>query len=228
MTYTYAMRSISILNILKKISFGGLGVFLLLTPLFTSASSCPNLYRNLSFGSRGQDVVSLQNFLIEEGDLAAWNNTGYFGVLTQAAVRQWQSQHAIVSSGTAAVWLTDGQAIVSTPEIGNVDTSWQPIKVADFNADGKSDILWKSTSGEHAIWLMNGGTAASTAGIGTLAASWSVAATGDFNDDTKADLLWHNTDGTIAIWLMNGTSVTQTANLNALDTGWMPLGVEEF
>jgi hypothetical protein len=29
-------------------------------------------------------------------------------------------------------------------------------RVADFNEDGKTDILWQHTSGAVAIWLMNG------------------------------------------------------------------------
>lgn len=86
-------------------------IALLLVPFFADlpavasaqagAATCPNLYRNLSFGSRGIDVVQLQNFLITQGDLAAGNNTGYFGRLTEAAVKSWQSRNGIVSSGTA-------------------------------------------------------------------------------------------------------------------------------
>src|SRR6185503_12956218 len=76
-------------------------------PLFAAAATCPNLTpstgsgqaRNLSFGSRGADVISLQNFLIAEGDLAAGNNSGYFGALTETAVKKWQARHGVVSSG---------------------------------------------------------------------------------------------------------------------------------
>ena len=56
-------------------------------PYETKMSSCPNLYRNLSFGSRGNNVVELQNFLIAQGDLAVGNNTGYFGRMTESAVK---------------------------------------------------------------------------------------------------------------------------------------------
>ncbi len=93
-----------------------LGITLLILPVFVFAAECPNLYpstgsthspqagsgqaRNLSFGSRGQDVVELQNFLIAQGDLAAGNNTGYFGKLTEAAVKSFQKRNDIVSSGT--------------------------------------------------------------------------------------------------------------------------------
>ncbi len=77
-----------------------LGIALLLLPVFASAATCPKLTRNLSFGSRGADVTALQNFLIAEGDLAVGNNTGYFGRLTEAAVKKWQSRNGVVSSGT--------------------------------------------------------------------------------------------------------------------------------
>ncbi len=66
----------------------------------TVATTCPNLSRNISYGSRGADVTQLQNFLIAQKDLAAGNNTGYFGKLTEAAVKSWQKRNGIVSMGT--------------------------------------------------------------------------------------------------------------------------------
>ena len=89
-------------SLLARISFTTLALLLAFAPVFASASACPNLYRNLSFGSRGQDVIALQTFLIAEGDLAAGNNTGYFGRMTEAAVKSWQAKNGVVSSGTAA------------------------------------------------------------------------------------------------------------------------------
>ena len=44
-----------------------------------TSTQCPNLTRTLSIGSRGTDVVQLQNFLISQNHLAAGNSTGYFG-----------------------------------------------------------------------------------------------------------------------------------------------------
>ena len=64
-------------------------------------SSCPQLARNLSFGSRGSDVIQWQQYLISQNLLAADSATGYFGKLTEAAVQKWQVSHGIVSSGTA-------------------------------------------------------------------------------------------------------------------------------
>ncbi len=57
------------------------------------------LGQNLALGSRGDDVLKLQKFLIGEGMLASDASTGYFGPLTENAVKRWQIQHGIVSQG---------------------------------------------------------------------------------------------------------------------------------
>ena len=75
---------------------------LLLFPISVSAAMCPNLPRSLSFSSRGTDVTQLQTFLIEKGDLAAGNNTGYFGRLTEAAVKKFQCREMQICSGSTS------------------------------------------------------------------------------------------------------------------------------
>ncbi|MBI5458087.1 peptidoglycan-binding protein [Candidatus Kaiserbacteria bacterium] len=77
-------------------------VFLCSIPFAAVAATCPNLSRNLSYGSKGADVTALQNFLISEGDLAAGNNSGYFGKMTATALKKWQARNGVVSTGTAA------------------------------------------------------------------------------------------------------------------------------
>lgn len=59
-----------------------------------------SLTRNLSFGAKGDDVINLQKFLIGKGYLAADSATGFFGMLTQAAVQKFQTAQGIVSSGS--------------------------------------------------------------------------------------------------------------------------------
>ena len=76
----------------------------LLLPLFASAQStfCPTLTKNLSYGSRGSDVVKLQQFLIAQKLLPFSSATGFYGKGTQSAVQQWQKKNGVVSSGTPA------------------------------------------------------------------------------------------------------------------------------
>lgn len=71
------------------------------TTFSTSPNSCPNLYRVLSRGSRGSDVISLQQFLIAQGLLSGDSATGFFGGMTESAVQRWQAQNSIVSYGDA-------------------------------------------------------------------------------------------------------------------------------
>ena len=59
----------------------------------TPTQSCVMLNSNLGFGSRGDQVSKLQQFL-------GVDPTGYFGPLTMAAVQKWQAANGIVSSGT--------------------------------------------------------------------------------------------------------------------------------
>lgn len=82
----------------RKIVFA-VAAFSVAIPFLASAASCPTLSRNLSFGARGQDVVELQNFLIEQNLLGAGNNTGYFGRLTKAAVIKFQIRRNLPSTG---------------------------------------------------------------------------------------------------------------------------------
>ena len=55
--------------------------------------------RNLAIGSRGGDVVALQQILITAGFLKIKVPTGYYGSLTFAAVKKYQATHGIAQVG---------------------------------------------------------------------------------------------------------------------------------
>lgn len=64
-------------------------------------ASCPILNRNLSRGSRGDDIRQLQQFLISQDLLAADSPTGFFGALTERAVQQFQCRKMNVCAGSS-------------------------------------------------------------------------------------------------------------------------------
>ncbi len=67
------------------------------------SGACTNLADNLSIGSRGTQVTSLQSFLVAQNypGSGMWMVTGYFGQATAAAVRNFQQNHGLAVSGMA-------------------------------------------------------------------------------------------------------------------------------
>ena len=62
------------------------------------------------------------------------------------------------AAGANVVWRMNGYSVVSTedflPAAG--DSNWRIVGPADWNADGRPDLLWQSSStNESAIWLLN-------------------------------------------------------------------------
>jgi spore germination protein YaaH len=78
------------------------GAILFLLLFFFAPVNIFAAVRSLSLGLSGNDVVALQNKLIGQGYLAAGNNSGYFGTLTQAAVKKFQCAQNIICSGSTA------------------------------------------------------------------------------------------------------------------------------
>ncbi|MEN9560937.1 MAG: hypothetical protein RIQ56_210 [Candidatus Parcubacteria bacterium] len=67
-----------------------------------SSAACPNIGRVLKKGSSGDDVRRLQQFLAQDPSVYPEGTaSGYFGSLTEAAVKRWQVKYNIVSAGTS-------------------------------------------------------------------------------------------------------------------------------
>ena len=86
----------------------------------SSTPGCVIPSRSLSRGSDGQDVRDLQERLIQGGYLATSSATGYFGTLTEDAVKQWQADHNVIATGTPA---TTGYGAVGPKTLGELERS---------------------------------------------------------------------------------------------------------
>jgi hypothetical protein len=103
---------------------------------------------------------------------------------------------------------------------------------ADFNGDGRSELLWRNaTTGQVYLMPMNGAAVQS----GTVIYSepntaWQIAGTGDFDGDGKADLLWWNSaTGQVYQMLMNGTAIKAASMIyQELNTAWQIVGNGDF
>ena len=127
------------------------------------------------------------------------------------------------SSGEIGEWLgqSNGPFANNGGAAANpVDNSWSVAGVADYNGDGRDDILWRHSSGEVGQWLgrpnggfINNGGAAANA----VDPSWSVVATADFNGDGRGDVLWRHSSGAFAEW--QGTATGALINAGPVMAG---------
>lgn len=135
-----------------------------------------------------------------------------------------------------AVWQMNGTQVATSGAVGTINAAagWHFGETADFNGDGKTDLLMlNETTHEVAVWQLNGPQLAASAVVGTVnaAAGWHFTDTGDFNGDGKSDLLMLNdTTHEAAVWLMNGTQLAGSGvigSINAAD-GWHFADVGDF
>ena len=98
----------------------------------------------------------------------------------------------------------------------------------DFNADGRSDILWRDTGGDATIWRMSGGTILGGSSQGNVTTNWSVVGSRDFNGDGFADILWRDTAGDVWMWLMDNAAPLQKSVIGNVSTIWSVVGTGDF
>jgi len=141
----------------------------------------------------------------------------------------WQHQ----GTGEVYRWRMDGTTITGGAYVRkNLDPIWQVVATADFDGDGKVDlVLQHQTSGAVYIWFLDGPTITSGAWVTTgVGGSWSVVAAADLNQDGHPDLLWRNLlTGDVYVWLMNGTTVTSGVSVRqGADLAWTLVGTGDF
>ncbi|MEO6924109.1 MAG: VCBS repeat-containing protein, partial [Bryocella sp.] len=136
-----------------------------------------------------------------------------------------------VSSGQRVLWLMGGPNnayVTQGLDLGSLDPAWHIAGTADFNGDGRPDILLENTlSGQRVLWLMGGPNNAYVAqglDLGLLPPVWHIVALADFNRDGSPDILLENTTtGQRVLWLMGGPNnayVMTGLDLGSLDPVW--------
>ncbi|HEY0663336.1 MAG TPA: VCBS repeat-containing protein, partial [Thiobacillaceae bacterium] len=138
---------------------------------------------------------------------------------------------------TGQTWMTtvtvSGGAFSQTGQYFYSSTvPYRMIAAADFNGDGRQDLLWrKDDTGQVYMMLMNGASITTEGQVYHEAnTNWKIVAAGDYDGNGKADILWRNdTTGQIYMMLMNGMSIASQALVYTEgNTAWKVLGPWEY
>ncbi|SFJ03106.1 FG-GAP-like repeat-containing protein [Caulobacter sp. UNC279MFTsu5.1] len=111
-----------------------------------------------------------------------------------------------------------------------IDPSWRLATAADFDGDGKDDLMWRREGGTFALWRSTGNDFVMNVVVdGTVSPDWSLAAAGDFNGDGKADLIWRHSGGFFTEWQSTGTSFEKNVYADAgVDVAWSLSATGDF
>ena len=117
------------------------------------------------------------------------------------------------ATGQNYLYPMDGTAI--KPSEGFIrtvaDSNWEVKGVADFDGDGKADVVWRNgQTGENYLYPMDATAVKPSEGyLRTVAdLNWHIVAVGDYDGDGKSDLLWRNiSTGQNYLYPMDGTTI---------------------
>lgn len=135
---------------------------------------------------------------------------------------------------TVYQWQMNGTQMSANLLVGTINgaAGWNYIGNADFNGDGRADMLFiNSTTHGIAEWQMDGNNvvAGPQIGIYNAAGGWAYTGTGDFNGDGKTDLLFLNaTTNGVAIWQIDGAQVTAAPQIGIAAAGWAYTSTGDF
>jgi hypothetical protein len=204
---------------------------------FNNDGKADLLLQNPSTGQMSVWFMNAFNFL---GSASFSQNPGvnysligkgdFTGAGIATLVLQSQTNNSVVywyAQGVNNATITGGDNVIPSPQAG-----WKVVGIGDFNGDGKSDLVFQSTTtNQVAIWFMNGPYYQGGVLMPyTPPVGWLVVGVGDFDGDGNPDLAFQNQDtGQIVIWFMSGATYTGgSAITTTVASGWKVVGVADY
>jgi hypothetical protein len=108
--------------------------------------------------------------------------------------------------------------------LGEIGVGWQLGRVGDFDADGRDDLILRSSLGDYSTWTFDGADLVSMASLPSRGLEWQVATIADLDGDGADDLIWRHTNGSLEGWLMDGTSIASLGSITTLGDEWIFAG----
>jgi hypothetical protein len=143
------------------------------------------------------------------------------------------------ATGENELWFMGGEngsQRLSRDPLTGLEKEWDIRGTADFNQDGRADIIWRNAkTGENSVWLMGGDKGReviSRESLKSVAGAWNIEGVADFNKDNRADIVWrHGVTGDNVVWFMGGNKGTEFQSqdrIKAVATHWSLNGVSDF
>ncbi len=147
------------------------------------------------------------------------------------------------AAGVTYLWSMNGPTVsagnTTSVQVGN---AWQIEGVADFDGDGRSDLLWvydnpsdpsDPLDGVSYVSFQNGPSATDGGVVQQLPSDWALVGVGDFTADGKADVLYRNTTtGRTYLDVMSGNAIDWTSSgfttASVADPRWTVAAVADF
>ena len=99
---------------------------------------------------------------------------------------------------------------------------------ADFNGDGRADLLWRHPTQGVGVWLMDGMQARAAGGVAPPVAGAVPAYLADFDGDGETDILWRAPSGRYDITLMKGLVAAGSMTIYDGGTTWQVVGTADL
>ena len=145
-----------------------------------------------------------------------------------------RASYAITRNGVSSLIVSGADAIdtlTSIELLAFVDQTVSAFSLdapLDFNGDGKSDIVWKSSTDAYSEWGMDGATKSSEVALGTIGANWKLEGSGDFNGDGKADALWRSSGGALSVETISDGRFTGLGSTGSQDNSFTVAAIGDF
>ena len=186
---------------------------------------------NPSFSAEMQLSFGLPNTFATSSDINLQSGT-FRVVPTDEVDILWQT-----AAGTIASSAADKTNILYSTALNDskpVGSEWISAAFADFNGDGREDLLWQRNDGQMAVWLRDNRSFSQKLFLrkGHPAGStWRSVGAQDFNGDGKNDVLFQHTNGALALWLFDGTNFISSFSLRngqSAGSGWKAVATADL
>ncbi len=152
-------------------------------------------------------------------------------------------QDSVEMDAAGQVWFDDREGLPIALTGGPVlPSNWKLTATADFDRDGRPDILWRNADSQRlVVWKMGSDEAPGTQKTGNLSpspdhaldANWEAVAAADYDGDGHVDLLWYNpVSGRTVIWYLDASLVRVTGAFTsppaAADANWRVVASADY